>query len=96
MERAGKDAGQAGQPASLGALNGRAPNGESKKKLEEEVDALLEDLDDTQDLEVHQAINSLREVQRGVNKMATSVMCRMTRRFSPPNGVPAARKPPRP
>lgn len=95
MERAGKDAGQARQPASLGAPNVKAPNGKSEKKREEEVDALLEELDDTQDSEIHQVINSLREVQRGVNKLATAVVCRVVRRFSPPNGISAVRKPPR-
>jgi len=92
MERAGKDAGQAGQPASLAASNGRMPNG----KEPEDMDVENDELDDTQDLEVHQAICALREVQRDVNRTAAMVMGRMVRRFSPPRGIPAARKPPRP
>ena len=97
MERAGKDAGQAGQPASLAASNGRMPNGkEPNGKEPEDMDVENDELDDTQDLEVHQAICALREVQRDVNRTAAMVMGRMVRRFSPPRGIPAARKPPRP
>ena len=76
MERVGKDPGQAGWPASLGSSNGKIPNGNGGKEPEEAMDAEAnsEFEDDTQGLEVHQAIYALREVQRDVNRTAARVM----------------------
>lgn len=82
MERASKDPGQAGQPASLRVLGGEEP-----ESVLEELAETPEFEDNTLDLEVHRAARSLQRVQRGVNRVAAVVMSRVVSRFPPSQGA---------